>query len=143
MGAGPLVGETGIRAQGVVGASVARVRAWGVMGAPRVRGRVTTSLFGRVTVGLGSSRSGWEGIAGQLDSRRAGFGLTMRGGTSPVDRATAGGAVGAGVCAWGATSALGVGVGKHTSKYVRATPANLGLKMDNMVSAAFSICYRS
>ena len=32
---------------------------------------------------------------------------------------------------------------RPSSKYVRATPANLGLKMVNMVSAAFSICYRS
>ena len=37
----------------------------------------------------------------------------------------------------------GMGVGKRASKYVRATPANLGLRMVNMVSAAFSICYRS
>ena len=108
MGAGPLVGEMGVRAQSVVGASVAGVRAWGVMGMPAVRGQVTTSLFDGVTVGLGS-RSGWEGVAGRPGSGRVGSGLATRGATSPLDRVTAGGAVGVGVCARGATSALGRG----------------------------------
>jgi hypothetical protein len=105
MGAGPLVGETGVRAQSVVGASVAGLRAWSVTGAPGVRGRVTTSLFGGVT-GLGS-RSGWEGVAGRPGRGRVGSGLVTRGAMSPLDGATAGGAVGAGVCARGAMSALG------------------------------------
>jgi hypothetical protein len=53
MGAGPLVGEMGVHAQSMVGASIAGVCAWGVMGMPAVRGQVTMSLFGRVMVGLG------------------------------------------------------------------------------------------
>ena len=53
------------------------------------------------------SRSGWEGVAGWPDSGRMPSGLAIRGATSLPDRATAGGAVGAGVCARGATSALG------------------------------------
>ena len=91
-----------------MGASVVGVRAQGVTGVPRVRGQVTTSLFDGVTVGLGS-RSGWEGVAGQLCSGRVGSGLATRGATSPLDGVTAGGAVGVGVCARGATSALGGG----------------------------------
>ena len=50
------------------------VRAWGVTGAPGVRGRVITSLFDGVTVGLGS-RSGWEGVVGRPASGRMGSGL--------------------------------------------------------------------
>jgi hypothetical protein len=57
MGAGSLVSETGVHAQVVVGASVAGVRAWGVTGAPEVRGRVTTSFFGGVTAGLVERKS--------------------------------------------------------------------------------------
>ena len=39
---------------GMVGSSVVGVCAQGVMGMPRVRGQVTTSLFDGVMVGLGS-----------------------------------------------------------------------------------------
>ena len=74
MGAGPLVSETEVRAQSVVGVFVAGVRAWGVTGAPGVHGRVITSLLGGVTVGLGS-QSGWEGVAGRPASGRVGLGL--------------------------------------------------------------------
>ena len=106
MGVGPLVSETGVHAQSMVGASTAGVPAWGVTGAPGVCGRVITSLFDGVTMGLGS-RSGWEGVVGRPGSGRVGSGLATRGVTSPLDGVTAGGAVGAGVCARGATSALG------------------------------------
>jgi hypothetical protein len=41
VGAGYLVGEKGVWARGVVGASVARVRAWGI---PLLLGGVTTRL---------------------------------------------------------------------------------------------------
>ena len=58
MGVGTVVGETGMHAQGMMGTSVAGVCAWGVMGVPMACGQVTTSLFGKVTAGLGSSRSG-------------------------------------------------------------------------------------
>jgi hypothetical protein len=85
------------------------VRARGVTGAPvaGVRGRVATSLFGGVTAGLGIARTRWEGVAGRLDGKRVGSGLTMRGATSPLDGATVGGAEGAGVCARGALSRFG------------------------------------
>ena len=64
------------------------------------------SLLDRVTVGQGL-RLGWEGVAGWPDSGRMPSGLTTRGATSPFDRAIVGGAVGVGVCARDATSALG------------------------------------
>ena len=106
MGTGPLVSETEVRAQSVVGAFIAGVHAWGVTGAPRVRGRVITSLFDGVTVGLGS-RLGWEGVAGRPASGRVGSGLATRGAVSPLDGATARGAVGMRACARGTTLALG------------------------------------
>ena len=93
---------------GVVGASVVGVRAQGVMGMPGVHGQVTTSLFDRVMVVLGS-RLGWEGVAGQPCSGCMGSGLATQGATLLLDRVAAGGAVGMGVCARGATSVLGRG----------------------------------
>jgi hypothetical protein len=106
MGAGPSLGETGVRAQSVVVAFVAGVHTWGVTGAPGVRGRVITLLLGGVMVGLGS-QSGWEGVAGRPASGRVGLGLATRGAASLLDGVTAGGAVGMEVCARGTTSALG------------------------------------
>jgi hypothetical protein len=63
-GTGRLVCETGVRVQGVVGASVAGVHALGA-----------TSRFGGVTVGLGSAQTGCEGVVGLSGKRGAGLGL--------------------------------------------------------------------
>jgi hypothetical protein len=64
-GTGRLVCETGVRAQGVVGASVAGVRARGA-----------TSHFGGVTAGLGGVQTSWEGVLGLSGRRGAGLVLT-------------------------------------------------------------------
>jgi len=62
---GNLVGEMGVRAQGVVGTSIVGVRALGA-----------TSLFDGVTVGLGCLQTGCAGVMRLVGRRGARLGLT-------------------------------------------------------------------
>ena len=64
MGMGHLVGEMGVHMQGVVGASIVGVHAWGAM-----------SCFGRVTVCLGIMGMGCRGWIGLSSRQGAGLGL--------------------------------------------------------------------
>ena len=61
---GHLVGEMGVHMQGVVGASIVGVHAWGAM-----------SCFGRVTVCLGIMGMGCRGWMGLSSRQGAGLGL--------------------------------------------------------------------
>ena len=87
-GAGCLVGEMGVRTQGVVGTSVAGVRARGA-----------TSPFDGVTVGLGGMQTGCAGVTRLSGGRGARLGLAKEDwgfvgrkslglGTGPIDVST-------------------------------------------------------